>query len=265
MTAPPPSLAILFLPACIGAAVNLAETRRAQHDAGALLARHVAAALTGRAPESVVWARDGLLCKPRAELSSRPGGAIASLNLSYAQGLAVCAFQCEVSHRTGVDVITLSRAARAAPSAASLLGGIICEPFDDGMGDSYMTEGFSPEHFATRWTMLEAVLKLGGLGLSLEGAARSVMAEVRVVPLSHSEAQCLRIFTCPADAPGSLNHRIAAFASISIQSDLGSAVTRRLIARFESARASWQAITFAIELVGHEPIIASLAWDCSEL
>lgn len=265
---PPPSIALLFLPVSSG---NLAETRRAQHDAGALLARHIAATLTGNIPSHIVWIRDGLMCKPRVELASRPGDTIASLNLSYAQDIAACAFflreegQCH--QEVGVDIISLTRAAKIAPSAVTLLGGSLCQTMDDGMGDSFITDGFSPHHFALRWTLLEALLKLRGSGFSIDSAARSIMSEVRAVPFSQPVIDCIQIFTCHADntliSCHHLEESIATFAATlnNHTKNTVDTISTRLIGQFESMNATWQAITFVIEVAGQEMFVMSLAWD----
>lgn len=250
-----PAVALLF-PAD-SSSLESVEARRIQRSLGARLARNIAAALTNVSPSAVAWARDSLMSKPRAELAARPGEPIIAANLSYAEGAIACAYLAEARRRIGVDMLSLSRAVSVSSQAASLLGGALLQPIEGMHECDAVLLALTPEQFAIRWTLLEAVVKLRGTGLSVPQAAHAVLSDCAAAPstIDHDFSGWI------AHDSELLEDRVPEFAALCAEESCSTRLASRVIARFESKSMTWRAVSVAIERNGRESLVVSLAWD----
>jgi hypothetical protein len=242
----PPSLSLLLLPP--SASSEASANRPALRALGAAAACHTAAALSACAASDVSWERDSALSKPRAELSSAPGAAIAALNLSYSERAAALAFHPDARVSVGVDMISLARATAAAPTAPQLLGGALVAPFCGSMS----SRALSPINFAVRWTLAEALLKLRGNGLAVEDSARVALGGV----FGSKSADALWVGVCD-DFSADVGARVAALLA---RKAGGEVAGTKAVVGFEGV--DWLATVYSIDADG-DTFICTVAWDAA--
>lgn len=253
-----PAVALLF--PTNSTSLESSDARRIQRSLGARLARNIAAALTNVSPIAVAWARDSLVTKPRAELASRPGEPIIAANLSYAEGAIACAYLADARRNIGVDILSLNRAVHVSSQAASLLGGALLQPIEGTRECDSVLSALTPEQFAVRWTLLEALLKLRGTGLSVPHAAHAVLSNCRAASPSTIDHD-FKIFGWIVHETELLDDRVPEFAAVCSEESCTTRIEPRIIGTWESKSMTWRAVSFAIERNGRESLVASLAWD----